>query len=364
MKYTVIFLFVCLGIGPVAAQRKAGHAVSKKVDQFMAEKMKSLQIPGASLAVLRDGKIIHTQGYGMANLEHQVPAQPATNYLIASVTKSFTAVAAMMLWEGGWFQLDDPIGKYLDSLPEHWNPLTIRQLMNHTSGIPYNLELPPPCDFEFDPDHYTRQNYLQEVACLPLNFPPGTKWAYSGTTGYTLLGMLIEKLSGQSYGEFLQQRIFQPLEMRETGMMDNDHLIPNRADGYALDDTDGVVHSDVLDPVGEFSSSGLRSTVLDLAKWDAALSDGKLLLAPTWELMFTNAQLSDGTVVPSYGLGFGLTPYQGHRRVGHTGGTPGFSASYNRFIDDGITVILLANINHEDFNVLQLSNEIAAFYFK
>ena len=341
----------------------ATDSITAQVDRFILLKMQDLHIPGASLAVVRNGNVVYAKGYGFANMEMLVPATPQTNYLIASVTKPFTAVAVMMLWEAGWFMLDDSIGQYLDDLPAHWNPLTIRQLLNHTSGVPTNLEPVPPCTFDFDPDHYTRQNYLQEVACLPLEFPPGTAWKYSSATGYGLLGMLIEKVSGQSYWDFLQDRIFTPLEMTNTGMLDYERLIANRAAGYNYEN-DAFTNSEHLDAVGEFASGGLMSTVLDLAKWDAALYTEKLLQRKTLERMWTPAQLNDGSIVPSYGLGFGLTPYNGHNRVGHTGGAPGFSSSFSRFGDKNISVILLTNVNHPDFSVLKFSNEVAAFFLE
>lgn len=336
--------------------------IAKKVDAFVLAKMETLHIPGVSLAIVRNGEIIHSKGYGYANLELNVPVDPHSNFLIASVTKTFTAVAVMMLWEQGKFKLDDSIGNYLPDLPNHWNELTIQQILNHTSGIPSNLERIPPCTFSFDPDNYTRADYIKEVACLPLNFRPGTKWEYSGTAGYNLLGMLIEKLAGKSYWTFLNEHIFSPLSMSETGRINYDTLIPNRANGYKYEN--GYFrNSEQLDHVGEFAAGGIISTVMDLAKYDAALYGEKLLKRKTLDIMFTNARLSDGTIVPSYGLGFGLTAYQGHKRVGHTGGTPGFSSSLNRFIYKKISVIILSNTNHPDYHVLQFSNEIAAFYF-
>ncbi|MEZ4954953.1 MAG: serine hydrolase domain-containing protein [Saprospiraceae bacterium] len=294
------------------------HSPALQLDTFINNKLQSLHIPGLSLAVVEEGKIIYTKGYGLANLENQTPARPETNFLIASVTKSFTATAIMMLWEEGKFSLEDSIGQYLEDLPAHWNPLTIRQLLNHTSGVPYNIEPKPPCQFEFDCNHYTLKNYLQEVACLPLNFPPGTEWRYSGTAGYTLLGMLIEKLSGKTYWEFLDVRIFSPLGMNETGPIDYTKLITNRASGYNFENGE-FLNSEQLDPVGEFASGGLMSTVLDLAKWDAALYTEKLLKRSTLELMWD--ECPPQRLQPSFPpmvLAFGLTPYLDQRRVGHT----------------------------------------------
>lgn len=338
------------------------EVIAKRVDAFVLDRMKTRHIPGVSLAIVRDGEIIYSKGYGYANLELNVPVIPQSNFLIASVTKTFTAVAVMMLWEQGKFKLDDKIDNYVHELPKHWNEITIQQLLNHTSGVPSNLEQIPPCKFNFDPDHYTKSDYLSEVACLPLNFMPGTRWEYSSATGYNLLGMLIENVTGESYWTFLKDRIFSPLSMSETGRINYDTLIKNRANGYGY--KNGYFQNSVrLDHVGEFATGGIVSTVIDLAKFDAALNDEKLLKRETLDMMFTNTRLTDGTIVPSYGLGFGLTPYQGHKRVGHTGGTPGFSSSLNRFIDKKITVIVLSNVHHQDYNVLQFSNELATFYF-
>ncbi|MCB1022949.1 MAG: beta-lactamase family protein [Acidobacteria bacterium] len=363
--FTLCLLSIISNARPVAAffpAAKNNSVQSTKVDEFVTNEMKTSRIPGASLAVIKSGRIIFLKGYGSANLELDVKAVPQTNYLIASVTKSFTAIALMSLWEEGKFDLDDAIGKYLDDLPEHWKPLTIRQLLSHTSGIPTNLDPESGCKFDFDPDKYTRKNFLQEVECLPLDFEPGTKWKYSSSTGYTLLGSLIEKLSGKTYEVYLIERIFDPLKMHETRMLDHDRLKRNRADGYNFEDGE-FSNSERLDPVGEFASGGLVSTVLDLAKFDAALYSARILKRTTLEKMWTNARLNDGTVIESYGLGFGLTPFKGQKRVGHTGGTPGYSSCYTRFTEKKISVILLTNTNHKDFNVGEMCNEIAAFYF-
>ncbi len=330
------------------------------VDEMIKIKMDSLHIPGLALAVVRSGEILYTKGYGYSNLELNTLIKPESKFLIGSITKSFTAVALMMLWEEGKFSLSDSIGNYVNDIPEIWKPLTIEQLLNHTSGIPTNLEMPGPCNFEFDFDHYTRMNYFQEVMCLPLDFPPGTKWKYSGATGYDLLGVMIEKLSGVNYYEFIRKNIYVPSLMGESHWIEYDSIIQNRVDGYNY--VDGkFLNSDRLDPIGEFAHGGLMSNILDLIKFDNALFRYKLLKKSTLELMFENATLNDATIVTSYGLGFGLTPYKGHKRIGHTGAAPGFSTSYSKFIDDNLSIMVLTN-KDSDYSILNLSNEIANLF--
>lgn len=344
-----------------AQQRRIDITINTRVDRFIAARMDSFQIPGVSLAILRKGEMIYAKGYGQANLEWNIPTTAQTNYLIGSVTKTFTAAAVLILWEEGRLKLDDPIGRHLTGLPDHWKPVTIRQLLNHTGGIPSNQENETAyCQFQFNRDQYTQQNVIQETACLPLEFTPGSRWEYSGR-GYFLLGMLIEKISGKTFGAFLQDRIFLPLEMKATRMIDHKKIIPNRAAGYMFLNRE-LENSPPMNPVVEFSDGGLMSTVEDLARWDASFYSEKILKRSTIEMMWTNAQLNDGTRVPSYGMGFGLTPYKGRKRVGHNGSIPGFSSCLSRFTDEDLTVILLTNITNPKLNVGQFANEIADFY--
>ncbi len=332
------------------------------VDSLVNSSMKEMNIPGLSISVLKKGKIICKKGYGYSNTELKYPATTQSNYLIGSVTKTFTAVAAMMLWEQGKFKLDDNIGKYLPELPTHWKPVTIRQLLNHTSGITTNLEKPDRyCKFSYTLEDYTQLNVIEETACLPLGFPPGSKFEYSGRN-YFLIGMLIEKLTGKSYEDFLKERIFIPLALDQTGMIDYQKLIPNRANGYNWQN--GVVtNSQQMNPVIEFADGGLVSTVEDLGKWMMALISGKVLKPATLEMMWSNPILTDGKAAP-YGIGFGLSPYNGQRRVGHTGGIPGYSSCITHFRDADLIVILLSNTCHEKYNVGLLTNRVADLFSK
>jgi CubicO group peptidase (beta-lactamase class C family) len=324
--------------------------------------MKEMNIPGLSLAVIKRGKVIYEKGYGYSNIELKTVASKKSNYLIGSVTKTFTAVAAMLLWEQGKFKLDDTIGMYLPELPAHWKPVTIKQLLNHTSGIATNLEKPDSfCKFTYTLEHYTQLNVIEETACLPLHFPPGSKFEYSGRN-YFVIGMLIEKLTGKRYEAFLREQIFIPLAMDQTGMIDYEKLIVNRTNGYNWQN--GVfTNSQQMNPVIEFADGGLISTVEDLGKWMIGLITGKILKPETLKMMWSNSILSDGKIAP-YGIGFGLTPYNGHSRVGHTGGIPGFSSCVTYFTDADVAVVLLSNSYHDRFNVGLLGNRVAALFSK
>lgn len=361
----LVSLLLCLVSVSAPAQTKiTGESKSQteKVNAFVREKMAANHIPGLSLAVVRDGNIVFAKGYGMANLELNVPATEKTNYSIASITKTFTALATMMLVEAGKISLEEPVSKHISDLPAAWRAVTVRQLLNHTSGISsFTSHEKIPCPVGKDVRDYAPGDVLKEVACLPLDFAPGTRWAY-GDTGYYLLGMLIEKISGKTYGQFLRERIFAPLGMRDTRLISYTELIPNRADGYNFQN--GSFRRAKRFEFDEFPNAGLISTVLDMAKLDAALYTEKLLKQPTLREMWTNAKLNDGEIVPSYGLGFGLTPHQGRKRVGHSGGGGlGFATAFTRFVDDKITVVVLTNADQEGFLISDMANEIAALYF-
>lgn len=358
-------VFLCFCFVPVLSAQTKPVAQTKrqieKTDLFVREKMKSKNIPGLSLAVVRDGKVILAKGYGMANLELAAPATEKTNYSIASITKTFTAMAVLLLVEEGKIALEDPISKHLPNLPAAWNPVTIRQLLNHTSGIVGFATYEGPRCKALTEIYDSPEDFLDEVKCLPLEFPSGERWVY-GDTGYLLLGILIEKVSGGAYEKFLGERIFAPLGMTDTRVITYTDLIPNRADGYSWEN--GSFHHAERLSVFEFSNGGLVSTVLDMAKLDIAFTSEKVLKRATLEQMMMNAKLNSGEIVPSYGLGVGLTLFLGRKRVGHNGGGGlGFATSLTHFFNEKVTVVVLTNANQPPGSIGEMANEIAAFYF-
>ena len=300
--------------------------------------MQKRHFPGVSIAVVRDGQVVCSKGYGLANVELSVPATEKTVYQLASVTKTFTAAAIMMLIEEGKLTLDDKISKHLTDLPKAWESVTVRHLLNHTSGIKSYTSVR---DFiKTARKDFSHREILDLVAKEPMDFGPGEKWQYNNT-GYFLLGMLIDKVSGTTYGEFLTERIFKPLDMTQTRTNDLHAIIPNRAQGYEWEG--GVLRNgEYVSPTQPFSAGMLVSSVSDLVKWDAALVPEKLLKKSTLDQMWTPTKTSKGGMA-DYGFGWQVDKVNGHRLIAHGGGIPGFSTQLSRYPDDRLTVIVLTN---------------------
>jgi CubicO group peptidase (beta-lactamase class C family) len=327
-------------LAPVSfpAVKKNGPGRSDQVDDYILSEMNKQNIPGLSLTVVQDGKIIKAEGYGWANVENKIPVRPETVFQLQSITKSFTATAIMMLVEEGKVGLDDRLGKYLDGLPDDWGPITVRHLLTHTSGIKDFIN-EPTVDLTKD---ISPEDVIQSLAKLPLNFPPGEKYAYSNT-GYHLLGMIIHKVTGTPWPEFLRQRIFLPLQMTNTDIVSATCRLTNRANGYSWGSSGLEEGRFVAPTILGYAGGGMLSTVLDLAKWDAALYTEKVLPKSTLRQMWTPAKLNSGSKT-QYGFGWAVDDYRGHKKVGHSGAhMTGFKTTIMRFLEDKLTVIVLAN---------------------
>ena len=229
---TVLAIFALLTFGwasvPVQPAGSADDDASPKADEYVAGEMKAEKIPGLALAVMRDGKIVKVQGYGLSNVEHNVPVKPETIFQTGSVGKQFTATAVMMLVEGGKVSLDDKIFKYFPESPAAWKEITVRHLLTHTSGIPdYGSETKKMVNLRKD---YTEDELVGRFAQYPLDFPPGSKWSYSNS-GYVILGVLIHRVSGKFYGDFLQQHVFHPLHMDSTHIISEADIVPQSRRG-------------------------------------------------------------------------------------------------------------------------------------
>lgn len=337
---------------PSAAEQE----LFNKVDDYIRAEMRRRNIPGLSLAILREGKVIKQQGYGLASIELKVPATSETVYQLASIAKTFTGTAIMSMVEEGRLSLDDRVNRLLPTLPAAWSAVTVRHCLTHTSGLPPDVMLDPkrrtlPTD--------TRDEALKRLSTLPVAGKPGENFAYN-QTGYMLLGMIIEKLSGVTFEEFMAKRFFRPLGMISTGYGDAGKIIPGRASLYSRlvfgENTPNI--SEELTalqwfyPTYQYASAGLNSTVGDLAKWDAALSAGRILRQSTLDEMWTPMQRSDGTAInmsgnmpgtqpgPFYSYGWIIHDRPGHKSVGHSGGA---ASAYSRFLSDKLTVIVLTN---------------------
>lgn len=344
--------------GRAQAQQTASADAVTTVDSLIRVEMSTRHLPGLALAVVRDGQIILARGYGFADIERGVPVTAETRFQAASITKSFTALATMQLVEQGRVAMDAQVGRYLPQLPKAWHAVTVRQLLAHTSGIPSISAFErPPCPTAKSQADYVLGDVLAEVACLPLAFPPGERWEY-GDTNYYLLGLLIAAVSGMSYEAFLAQGILTPLGMTATRLQ---RRTPEADVARSYRWQSGRYEAaPSLDPIVDEANGALVSTVHDLARLDAALYGEQLLPQRTLATMWTPAETREG--LAPYGLGFGLTPFRGKRRVGHTGGAPGSSTAISRFPDERLTVILLSNGEQPPGKVLELAHAVAALF--
>ncbi|HEU4833208.1 MAG TPA: serine hydrolase domain-containing protein, partial [Pyrinomonadaceae bacterium] len=269
------------------------------------------QIPGVSLAVLRRGKIILLKSYGLANVEHQVPVKPATIFQSGSMGKQFTAAAVMMLVQENKLSLDDKISKHFPDSPPAWKDITVWNLLTHTSGLG---DYPPEVDLRRD---YTEEQLFELFKKAPLDFAAGSNWNYSNV-GYVILGMLIRKVTGKYYGDFLQERIFKPLRMTTARVISEADIVPNRAAGYLLVNGHLKNQAWVSPSTNSTADGSLYFSILDLAKWDAALYSDQLLTRSTRERIWTPAKLTDGTT-KDYGFGWHLGSLHGRRLAFHGG---------------------------------------------
>jgi D-alanyl-D-alanine carboxypeptidase len=335
--YPFVLALVLLLAAPTAAR-------ADKVDDLVKAEMQRQRIAGVSVAVVKDGKIIKAGGYGLANAELNIPATPETVYQIGSVSKQLIAAGILILAQDGRLSVDDKISKYVEGTPETWKDITIRHLLTHTSGIQREAPGFNPQKVQADAD------VIKTAYPLPLRFAPGEKWEYSNT-GYFTLADIIRTVSGEPWPAFLQKRLFHPLDMKATRTTTATEIVANRADGYIWRDGK-LTNADVylaLRPSGAFLSS-----VLDLAKWDAALYSERPLTAATREQMWTPGKLNSG-VSHTYGFGWEVDAVGGHKRVQHGGSLTGFRSSIARYLDDKLTVIVLTNSGLADPDTIALN---------
>src|SRR5262245_24878025 len=324
------------------------------VDGIVRDQMAQQGIPGVAVAVLKAGQLVKTAAFGVTGTDEKVPTTPDSVFRLQSATKPFTAVATLMLVEAGKIALDDSVSQYVPACPDPWRKITVRHLLSHTSGL-QDFVNAPTIDLTIEA---TDEQLMKSVANRPLLFEPGTSWDYN-STNYLLLGMIIRDVTGLWYGDFLSQRIFQPLGMTHT-RVSRDRATAVK--GYALDNgrvVPAAADTTLAMSVLSYAGGGMQSTVLDLAKWDSALHTERLLRRATLEQMWTPVILNNGVTYP-YGLGWNVTQIAQHRRVWHTGVWTGFAAIIDRLVDDQLTVIVLTNLSAAD--TTKMSRAIAATY--
>ena len=339
MKTTLLraFLTVIFLATPCFAQHltREDRAAALRIERVVNRQMLANKIPGVSLAVLRKGKIILLKSYGLANVEHRVPVKPETIFQSGSIGKQFTAAAVMLLVQENKLSLDDKISKYFPDAPATWKDITVWNLLTHTSGLG---DYPPEIDLKRD---YTEDELFASFKKAPLDFEPGSSWNYSNV-GYVTLGILIRKITGKYYGDFIQERIFEPLHMTTARVISEADIVPNRAAGYQLVKGE-LKNQDWVSPSTNSTADGsLYFSILDLVKWDASLYTDSPLTQASREKIWRAARLRDGTT-KHYGFGWHLGEYYGRRLAFHGGAWQGFKTFIIRFLDTELTIIFLAN---------------------
>jgi CubicO group peptidase (beta-lactamase class C family) len=334
------------------------HAqTSETADSLVLAFITRRNIPSAAIAVVRDGRIVKTAGYGTANLELRIPASAHSVYEVGSITKQFSAEAVMVLVEERKLALDDSLARYLPEIPDAWRGIRLRHLLTHTSGL-HDWEADASLSFRRE---YTTSEFIALVAAHPLDFAPGTRVAYTNSA-YPLLGRVIERVAGVPYERFVAERIFGPAGMTETRFRHNARLVPNRASGYV--ERDGViVNGEPLRPAILAPNGGIQSTATDMARWMVALARGRLVRPSTLATMTTPARLGDGSTV-GVGIGWFLADVDGHRAAVHNGSTAaGYSSVVYRYLDDDVGVVVLFNIDRFDA-VNVLARSLARLYLR
>ena len=324
---------------PAAAQSSNRAAVVASIDSVAAHYLADGKGAGLSIAVVRGRDTLAMRGYGFADLEYDVPTPPHAIYEIGSVTKQFTAASILLLQERGKLSLDDPIQKHLPDYDTQGRTVTIRRLMDHTSGIQGYTELP-----EFGA-LMTRKLPKDSLVMLferkPFQFEPGTAEVYNNSA-YFLLGLVIEKASGESYADFVQKNLFGPVGMTDSRYCSENAIYKRRAHGYDMSPGGKLVRAGFIDHTWPYAAGSLCSSVWDLVSWNRALHGGRVLSPASYREMTTPGTLTDGTPM-RYAKGLAVHEVGGHRAIEHGGGINGFLSSSNYFPDDDAVIVVLSN---------------------
>jgi CubicO group peptidase (beta-lactamase class C family) len=335
--FSISALSIARSLGPSSAQVSVlleTTAIEKQVNDYLQTEMRTDSVPGLSIAVVRAGKVVFAAGFGMGDVENKKPALPETAYEIGSITKQFTATATMMLVEEGKIHLDDPVTEYIRGAPDAWKRITIRNLLTHTSGIAEHTKIPE-LEEKRKREFLDPEEVVNVVGAKPLQFQPGERHVYCNTN-YFLLGLIITRVVGSPYSQFMSGRIFTPLGMRSTRLTDGKGA-PDLAQGYRS-------KGGKADYIRSTSEGGIISTVLDLAKWITAYQSGRVLKKQTIEQMWTPLTLNDGRRV-GYGFGWivNIDKTTGNTVIEHGGFTHGFSNFLSLLPSEQLAVIVLTN---------------------
>lgn len=351
-----LLLTLAVTAPPAGSAQAAAPAsgLAAYADQLLAAAYPADQ-PGAAALVIQDGKVVLRRGYGMANLELGVPVSPDMVFELGSITKQFTAASILLLQERGQVRVEDEITKYLPDYPTHGQKITVEHLLTHTSGIPSYTGMP-----EWLPRVREDMKLADLIAIFkdkPLEFNPGERWVYNNS-GYILLGAIVEKVSGKSYEQFVEEEIFRKLGMAHSRYGHAQEIVPRRATGYMRDDQ-GVRIANYLSMTQPYAAGSLMSTLDDLAVWDRALGSEALLKKASLDRMFTPFKLSSG-LQTHYGYGIGASEFEGEQVIEHGGGIFGFVTHMARIPQKRLLVAILSNNEASDPSPEALALRIVA----
>lgn len=362
---------ICSVLLCTTALAASNAELAAAIDKVAAAAIATGQSPGLQVAVYKDGAPVLVKGYGSASLELNVPVNNDSVFLIGSVTKQFTATALLKLQEEGKLSLDDKLSKYYPDFPNAGS-ITLQQMLHHTSGIH---------NYTADADFMTQQGalsrttdeWIAQFAKLPKtqDFAPGTAWNYSNTA-YFILGGVVEKVAGKPLATVLHDRFFGPLGLKHTALDDENEIVPGRVAGYDADGPKQFRNAKFLSMTIPGGAGAMRSSADDLAHWNAALFGGKILQAASFKAMITPGKLNNGqnssTGMPprpdgkkisaEYGYALSIGDVDGHQRIGHGGGIPGFNSSLNEFPQDHVTVAVIANSIGKDVGAGKVAERI------
>lgn len=360
----------------------AADPVTKNIEKLLAP-YQSKSAPGVAVLVRRDGRTVFSLGYGVRDLRSRALITSGTDFRLASCTKQFTAMAVMLLIKDGKLRYDEALTEIFPEFPAYGKSITVHNLLTHTSGLPDYEELMDKASAAAGHELWSETHQIQDAEVLKLleseskgKFNPGTSWSYSNS-GYVVLGLVVAKISGISFPDFLRLRIFTPLKMKKTlAYVNGRNEVPNRAYGHSPE-KDKFIETDQSSTSATLGDGGVYSNLDDLARWDDALIEHTLLSAADMQPAFVPFKLPDGTLPRwssgsgdsdplagnpvDYGFGWFLDPFRGHKRMWHYGDTQGFKTAIDKFPEDKLTIVVLANRN--DVDAPGLAEKIAELYF-
>jgi len=332
---------ICAVVAFLASTVSPSLSVDARIDRFVRAEMERQHVPGVAVAVITAAGVAKLQGYGYANVEDMVPVTADTIFQSGSLGKQFTAAAVMLQVESGKLALSDSLTKFFPDAPASWQPITIRHLLTHTSGIPDYAD----GTFDYRKD-YTEDELARFAYDLPLEFAPGARWSYSNT-GYLLLGVVVHKVSGRFYGDVLADAVFRPIGMKTTRVISESDIVPHRAAGYRLEGTELKNQEWVSPSLNTTADGALYFSARDLVAWDAAVRAQRVLSAASWREVLTPARLNSGKTYP-YGFGWSLDERGGKPLHQHGGAWQGFKTHYARFLGRDLSIVVLANLRQAD----------------